>query len=121
MNDTSNIWTREDTRLWIHEVQLKLEAIEHCLDETTAWCEVMGVEGDDKLVFVLSFLTLLWVGYQFGEPSSKQQIFEILKIPEWEKVDDQLFVLPAKYGDLSQVDMLHLAMTTQLGGNGGIV
>lgn len=116
MNDTSNTWTRDDTRLWIREVYLKLEAIDQCLYETVAWCEDMQIDDDKRMVFVLSFLTLLWVGYQFGEPSSKQQIFEILNIPDWGKIEDQVLVLPAKYGELSQVNMLHLAMCTQLGG-----
>jgi hypothetical protein len=108
VNEHSKPWTVEDTRLWIHEVSLKLEAYDHYLHEMTVWCEENDITSEHTIM-VLSFLTILWVGYQNGEPVSKQQAFELVGAENWEKIEDRLYALPAKYGELSHTALLELA------------
>ncbi len=105
-------WTIDDTRLWIHEVCLKLEAYNYWLSEMTEWCSVRDIE-DDKTVFVMSMLTILWVSYKLGEPISRYQIFEILEHPaleEMEKIEDRVLYLPPKYGEIALPELLELAL-----------
>lgn len=106
-------WTIEDTKLWIHEVSLKLEAIDYWLNETVSWCEKHDIESE-QTVFTLSMLTILWVGYKLGEPISRQQALEILEVPDWEQVDDKLLTLPPKYGELELPILLRYAIDDKL-------
>jgi hypothetical protein len=101
-------WTRIDTKLWLHEVSLKLEAYESYLNDAQRWIEDNEITNERQIV-ILKFLTMLWVGYQFGEPVSKQQAFELLQTPQWEEVEDIVYSLPPKYGDLDHRQLLELA------------
>ena len=110
---STSTWTTDDTKMWVHEMHLKLEAVDYWLNETVQWCETNEVYSD-KLVFILSFLTILWVGYQLGEPISKQHAFELMGIPDWEKVSDVIMALPVPYGELDHAQLMQLAFNSNL-------
>lgn len=93
-------WTIEDTRLWIHDQYLKLEDVDYYLKATVEWLEQKGIF-NKKLVFVCSFMTVIWVNHLRGCVSSKREIFELLDIPDWEDVVDQPYVLPPVYVEMN--------------------
>jgi len=93
-------WTREDTKLWIHDQYLKLEDINYYLKSTVEWLEGKGIN-NKKIVFLCSFMTIIWVNHLRGSTSSKREIFELLEIPNWEEIKDQAYVLPAAYIEMN--------------------
>ncbi len=101
-------WTSEHTKMWIHEVYLKLEMYDSYLNDMVAWCEDNAIESEPT-VMVLSFLTILWVSYQLGEPISRQQIAELMGIKEWESFKDEICTLPPRYGELDHQALMQIA------------
>ena len=106
-------WNIEDTRLWIHEISLQLEAFDFWLNEMVEWSEKNDIENEQTL-FILSMLTILWVGYQLATPISRQLALELLEVPNWEKTEDKQLYLPPKYGELELEVLLELASKTDL-------
>jgi len=93
-------WTPEDTRLWIHEQYLKLEEIQYYLNATVQWLEERDITSK-RIVFVCSFMTIIWVNHTRGNISTRREIFEILEVPHWEEAQDQLYVLPPAYIEMN--------------------
>lgn len=108
----STNWTPDDTRIWIHTVYLKLEAYHSYLQDLVEWCEANEITSE-KTIMVLSMMTILWTGYQLGEPVSRQQMFEIMGVDGWECVEDNLLTLPPKYGELELSDLLAHAVANE--------
>lgn len=108
-------WTMEDTRLWIHDQYLKLEDVDYYLKATVEWLESKGIN-NKKLTFVCSFMTIIWVNHLRGSLSSKREIFEILEVPHWEDVSDQLYVLPNVYVamNLEHEELLELVVRNKI-------
>jgi hypothetical protein len=108
-------WTTEDTQLWIHEQYLKLEDMQYYLKTTVEWLEDKGIT-DNRLVFVCSFMTIIWVNHLRGMLTSKREIFEILEIPQWEDVSDQLYILPNAYVamNLEHEELLELVIRNKI-------
>lgn len=112
---THSAWTHEDTKLWIHEQYLKLEDIHYYLNATVQWLEAQG-HTDRKLVFICSFMTIIWVNHLRGYPTSKQEIFELLEMPVLDQIKDQLYVLPAVYVqmDIEHEELLALVVKNKI-------
>lgn len=108
------IWTREDTRIWIHDQHLKLEDVDYYLKQTTEWLEEHDYN-DNQLTFACSFMTIVWVNHLRGDFTSKREIFELLEIEEWDSVEDQLYQLPAVYIEMNvdHEEMLELIVRNQ--------
>lgn len=94
------VWTREDTKLWIHEQYLKMEDVQYYLNATVQWLEHHNI-ASKKIVFVCSFMTIIWVNHLRGSVSSKREIFELLEVPDWEEIQDKLYVLPSAYVEMN--------------------
>jgi len=109
------VWTVEDTRLWIHDQYLKLEDVDYYLKATVEWLESKGIS-NRKLVFVCSFMTVIWVNHLRGNPSSKREIFELLEVPHWEDVHDQQYILPSVYVEmnLEHEELLELVLKNKI-------
>lgn len=85
-------WTREDTKLWIGQLEHRIKDIDYYLRKTIEWCEDHYVY-DDRHVFMLSFLTVIWVSNMRNEPISYVELLEILGMPELITGEDKLYNL----------------------------
>lgn len=100
-------WTREDTQFWITQLEHRIEDIDYYLKRTVEWCETNGIWDDEK-VFVLTFMTVVWVSSMRMEPVSKKEIFEIVGIADSEDLIDQEYYLSEQYNNLDFEEMLDL-------------
>lgn len=100
-------WTREDTKFWISQLEHRLEDIDYYLKETTEWCERNYIY-DDRKVFMLSFLTVIWVSHMRDEPISYIELLEILGIPELIEGEDKIYYLGPELTNLSHEELLNM-------------
>lgn len=98
-------WNIYDTKLWINQLENRIEDIDHYLNHTVKYCEDNDIINNET-VFTLCFLTVLWVSYMREEPISRREIFEILSIKDWEDLPDSPVELGAKLGDFDLQDIL---------------
>ena len=109
-------WSREDTKQWIIQLEHRLEDIDYYLKRAIEWCENNGVWDDEK-VFIVSFMTVVWVSSMRMESVSKKEIFEIVGIEGWEDAADQEFKLAEQYKNLDFEEMLD-SVKTRFDNNG---
>ncbi len=109
----ATLWTMMDTKLWIHEISLKLNAWQEAIEDARLWCEDNKIESEPYKI-ATGMLAILWVGYQLNEPVSKWQALELLQQPNWDKLTDQLMHLPPEYGELQLHDLLAKAVNIRL-------
>lgn len=103
-------WTREDTKFWISQLEHRIEDIEYYLKETIEWCEENYVY-DDRKVFMLSFLTVIWVSNMRDEPISYVELLEILGIPEMIVGEDKIYELGPEFLNVSHDQLLNLVLS----------
>lgn len=103
----SKHWSIYDTKLWINQLENRIEDIDYYLNQTVAYCEANDIINNET-VFTLSFLTVLWVCYMREEPISRREIFEILAIKDWEDLPDSPVELGAKLADFDLKDLLDI-------------
>jgi len=103
----SKHWSIYDTKLWINQLENRIEDIDYYLNQTIKYCEDNDIINNET-VFTLSFLTVLWVSYMREEPISRREIFEILCIKDWEDLPDSPVELGAKLADFDLQDLLNL-------------
>ncbi len=102
----THYWTRVDTQLWISQLENRIEDIEYYLKRTVEWCENNGV-WDDKKVFMLAFVTVLWVCHMRGEEISRKEIFELIGIDDWEMIEqDELVEIGPQLANLDWEEVL---------------
>lgn len=89
-------WTREDTRDWIVQLELRVEDLNYYLMQTVQWCEENNIL-DDKTVFACSLMTALWVVWQRNESISRWEIMEILGIRDWNSFPDEAVELGERF------------------------
>lgn len=106
-----NYWSRQDTKEWIAQLEDRLEDISHYLDKTHEWCDAHYIE-DEKLIFLCSFLTCIWVSQLRGEPISYTELMEMLGITDVDSDEEKLYELDSEYVDLTHKELLHHAVTT---------
>ncbi len=98
-------WTRDDTKEWIAQLEHRLEDIDYYLEQTAHWCDEYGIE-DDRVVFMCSFLTCVWVSHMRGEPITFTELMELLGVEEWECDEDKIYELDEKYAELDHHELL---------------
>lgn len=100
-----NPWSREDTRTWIAQLELRVEDLNYYLTETVNWCEQHEVY-DDRTVFACAMMTALWVAWQRNEPMTRWELMEILGIKDWNAYPDESLELGEKFQNLDITDIL---------------
>lgn len=101
------MWTRQDTKHWIAQLEHRLEDIDYYLRKTIAWCEDNEIYSD-RIVFACSVMTAVWVSHMRGEPISKLEMFEILGIKDLDQIDDCVFEFNSEYEDLDHEELLNM-------------
>ncbi len=103
------IWTREDTKEWIHQVENRIEDIDYYLKRTLEWCEEREIY-DERSVLLLNFITIIWVCWMRGEPISYVELMDIMGLPNMVIEDDKLYSLGDKFSDLDHEEMLTIVL-----------
>lgn len=98
-------WSREDTRDWIAQLELRVEDINYYLSETVSWLENRD-EGRDEVCFACAMMTLVWVAYQRSEPITRWELMEILGVKDYYSMPDEEIELGEKYRSLDLENML---------------
>ena len=104
-------WTREDTKRWIIQLEHRIEDIEYYLKRTVDWCDQNEVY-DERLIFACLVMTASWVSYMRQEPLSKQEIFEILGVEGWDKIEDAVFEFNGDYDHLEHEELLQMIVNS---------
>lgn len=97
-------WTRDHTKTWIAQLELRAEDLDYYLNETIRWCEDNDVY-DDRTVFACAMMTVLWVTWQRDEVITRWELMEILGIKDWDLIPDEVIELGPKFHhmDLSEI------------------
>lgn len=98
-------WTRDDTKAWIDQLEHRISDIEFYLERTLAWIEENEIYSD-RLVFLCSFMTIVWVCHLRGEPISKHELLEILGIQNYNQVPDAIFEFNPEYEFMELEELL---------------
>lgn len=98
-------WTRDNTRAWIESLEYRIADIEYYLQRTLNWIETNEVYSD-RLVFLCSFMTIVWVCHLRGEPISNHELFEILGIQNYDQVPDAIFQFNPEYEFMELEELL---------------
>ena len=98
-------WTREDTQQWITQLENRIEDIDYYLQRTVEWCEQNGIWENER-VFGLTFVTVLWVCHMRDEDVTRQEIFEILGVEDFQNAEDRIMELGNVLGKLDWEEML---------------
>jgi len=106
-------WSREDTRDWIAQLELRVEDIDYYLNETVSWLEDHDVERDE-VCFACAMMTLVWVAYQRSEPITRWELMEILGVKEYYSMPDEEIELGEKYQNMDLENMLESILATDL-------
>jgi hypothetical protein len=104
-------WNRDSTKEWIAQLEHRLEDLDYYLNRTVEWAENNGLT-DQESIFSLGFVTVLWVCYMRSEEVSRQEIYELLGIEDWQEADDCVMELGDQLSDLDYEDMLNLVART---------
>jgi hypothetical protein len=99
------MWTRNDTKDWLFQIEHRLYDFDYYLKETLTWCEDHYIY-DDKSVFGCCLMTLVWVSHMRGEKLSKNETFEILGITDY-PFDNSIYELNENLQDLDHEDLLN--------------
>ena len=100
-------WTRDDTRDWITQLELRVEDIDYYLQETVTWLEEHDVERDE-VCFACAMMTVVWVAHQRCEPITRWELMEILGVKDWQDFPDEELELGQKF---SGMDLEHILTT----------
>jgi hypothetical protein len=98
-------WTRDDTKDWIHQLENRLDDLDHYLKKTADWCEEYGID-NDHVVFMCSFLTCIWVSTLREEPITTIELKEILGIEDWPIEEDKVYELNPEWLELEHYEFL---------------
>lgn len=105
------MWTRNQTRDWIAQLETRIKDIDYYLKKTTEWCEDRFIH-DDRKVFILSFITCIWVSHMRDEPISYNELMELLGLEDMCISEDKLYELDPKFIDLEYEEMLKVIVKT---------
>jgi hypothetical protein len=104
-------WSREDTQYWIAQLENRIDYIDYYLNRTVEWCENNGIWSNES-VFALSFVTVLWVSHMRNEEISRQEIYELLGVIDFDQIEDAVMELGDQLSGMDWEDMLNLVNTT---------
>jgi hypothetical protein len=105
-------WSRDDTKEWINQLEHRIDDIDYYLDRTLAWCDEYGID-NQRVVFMCSFLTCIWVSQVRGEPISFIELMEMLGVEEWETSndnEDKVYELDECFVNLDHYELLEQAV-----------
>ena len=105
-------WSRDDTKEWINQLEHRVDDIDYYLDRTLAWCDEYGID-NQRVIFMCSFLTCVWVSQVRGEQITFTELMEMLGVSEWEASDDveeKVYELDDCYADLDHHELLERAV-----------
>ena len=105
----SNYWSRNDTREWISQLEHRISDIDYYLNKTIDWCEEYGVE-DDRLKFMCSFITCVWVSQMRGEHITFSELMEIIGVKEWDGSEEKIYELDERFANLDHYELLEKAV-----------
>lgn len=103
------MWTRDQTREWIAQLEHRVEDIDYYLKQTIAWCEANYIY-DDRKVFMCSFLTCVWVCHMRRELISYKELLEILGLENIYAGDDSTYDLGPALEDIDHEELLNLVI-----------
>lgn len=101
----SKMWTRDDTKNWIFQIQNRLEDFEYYLKQTESWCEYHGIINDAQ-IFMCYTMTVVWVNFMRGEKLTKTELFEILGFEDHQFSDD-LYELGQEFQNVDHETLLY--------------
>ena len=104
-------WTRDDTKEWIIQLEHRIDDIDFYLDKTLEWCEEYGIE-DDRVVFLCSFLTCIWVSHMRDESITFVELMEMLGVENWEADEEKVYDLDDKWADMDHYELLEKAVAS---------
>lgn len=99
------MWTRNNTKSWISQLEYRITDIQHYLNQTNKWCEDNYIFDKDK-IFICNFITCIWVSYQRNEIITYSEVLEILGIDDICVINDKFYELNEDYKNLDHIDML---------------
>lgn len=99
------IWSREDTKIWIDQLENRVDDIQHYIDHTSYWCQEREVVEEQPLAACL-MITILWVCMMRGESVSRREVMELLGISQWDDCDDFEYMLDDRFGNMELNDVL---------------
>jgi|694.fasta_scaffold32766_12 hypothetical protein len=98
------MWTRNDTKNWLFQIEHRLNDFDHFLELTKDWCEQNCIT-NDAAVFMCLCMTLVWVSHHRNEKLTKNEIYEILGFDD-HVYDTDLFELSKDLEDLGLEELL---------------
>ena len=104
-------WSRSDTRLWISQIEKRLSDIQFYLEKTLQWCEENDIY-DDRYVFILSFMSCLWVCNMRNENITYNELLEILGLENMTVNEDKVYDLGNMFQNLDHYDLLAAVLKT---------
>jgi hypothetical protein len=111
VSGSNMVWTRDNTKHWVAQLENRIEDIEFYLRRTVEWCEENDVYSDNT-VFVCSVMALTWVCHLRGEEISRRELFEILGIENWNAIEDAVLELNPKYEEMQLEELLELVVSS---------
>ena len=106
---TMKPWTRDQTKLWIQQLEDRLEDIGYYLDYTVDWCERHDI-CSEQIVFACSILAVIWVSHMRGEPLSKKEVLELLGFEELDEIEDEEYFLNPNFHNMDLDDLLDIVV-----------
>lgn len=104
-------WSREDTKNWVTQLEDRIDDIAHYLDKTMEWCDDQEID-NEKVVFMCSFLTCIWVSQLRGELITFTELMEMMGIEVVELEEEKFYELDAEYVNLTHKELLERAVKT---------
>ena len=105
------VWNRDSTRLWIAQLEHRIEDIQYYMERTVQWCEANEVYSD-RTVFACVVMTAVWVSHMRNEPISKHELFEMLGVEGWDQVDDAIYEFNSDYEAFDHEELLELVASS---------
>lgn len=105
------MWDRQSTRNWIAQLEHRLEDIEFYLRRTIEWCDQNDVYSE-QTIFACTVMTAVWVSHMRNEPISKHELFEILGVKDWDKVEDAVYEFNSEFEALEHEELLEMVVKT---------
>lgn len=105
----NKIWTRDDTKSWISQLQDRITDINDYLQSALEWCDHKEID-DERIVFMCCFLTCIWVSQCRGEDITYTELMEIMGVEIEEFTEEKFYELDAKYADMTHRELLENAL-----------
>lgn len=99
-------WSRDNTKDWIMQIELRLEDIHFYLNQTAAYCDQYQIYKNSE-VLTLSIMTCIWVSAMRDEKISLSEVIDILNL-DMEIHSDKTYDLNSDMASLDFEDMLDL-------------